>query len=134
MKIIDYMNEKAEQAGPAAFPTICAIIWWAVFFTLWHRLHGLLLLKIIAIMAVMSTFASMSNGKRVTKRLSMANMPPKRLSMHAEQQRKPVAPRLLHRRISDGQRNQRIATGINGGWRNITISLTIARTRGSSRP
>jgi hypothetical protein len=53
----------------------------------------------------------LSNEKRVTKRLSMANMQPKRLSTHAEQQQKPVAPRLLHRRVSDGQRNQQIATG-----------------------
>src|ERR1035437_1580473 len=44
----------------------------------------------------------LSTGKRVTKRLSIADMQPKRLSTHAGQQLKPVAPRLLHRRISDG--------------------------------
>ena len=37
----------------------------------------------------------LSNGKRVTKRLSIANIQPKRLSTHAKQKQKPAAPNLL---------------------------------------
>ena len=73
----------------------------------------------------------LSNGKRVRKRLPITNIQPKRLSTHAEQQRKQVAPRLLHRGISDGQRNQRIATG-QGGTKMVVGERSLLRSMTSS--